>query len=211
MTTRSRLACFGAAVDVLDKHPNTLLEDIGTYLVTDPALEPLRRLLRFGGGTFSEFLVSLEELPDRARLAMPDTRMPEITLEAEGGGRFTIAARWPVPGIAPLLLGALRAMADDYGALVFMELAGIENGTERAAHRDFRCRFQRGQGVLPRAGGGMNAPVAQDAGWRGGGDARPVLADASALSPRQDDPPRRADAVQDGRARSACRAVRPMT
>jgi hypothetical protein len=30
------LACFGAAVDVLDKHPNTLLEDIGTYLVTDP-------------------------------------------------------------------------------------------------------------------------------------------------------------------------------
>jgi hypothetical protein len=47
------LACFGAAVDVLDKHPNTLLEDIGTYLVTDPALQPLRRLLRFGGGTFS--------------------------------------------------------------------------------------------------------------------------------------------------------------
>jgi hypothetical protein len=56
--------------------------------------------------------------------------MPEITLEAEGGGRFRIAARWPVPGIAPLLIGALRAMADDYGALVTMELAGIENGTE---------------------------------------------------------------------------------
>jgi hypothetical protein len=124
------LSCFGAAVDVLDKHPNTLLEDIGTYLITDPSLEPLRRLLRFSGDSFEEFLVSLEELPDRARLAMPELEMPEITLEAEGGGRFRIAARWPVPGIAPLLSGALRAMADDYGALVTLELAGIDNGSE---------------------------------------------------------------------------------
>jgi hypothetical protein len=61
---------------------------------------------------------------------MPELEMPEITLEAEGGGRFRIAARWPVPGIAPLLSGALRAMADDYGALVTLELAGIDNGSE---------------------------------------------------------------------------------
>jgi hypothetical protein len=139
------LACFGAAVDVLDKHPNTLLEDIGTYLITDPALQPLRRLLRFGGGTFSEFLVSLEELPDRARLAMPQVEAPEITLEVEGGGRFTIAARWPVPGIGPLLLGALRAMADDYGALVYMELAGIENATERVRIQIFDADFNEGK------------------------------------------------------------------
>jgi hypothetical protein len=92
-------------------------------------------LLRFGGDTFEEFLVSLEELPDRARLAMPELEMPEITLEPRAGAASRIAARWPVPGIAPLLIGALRAMADDYGALVYMELAGIENGTERCASR----------------------------------------------------------------------------
>jgi hypothetical protein len=139
------LTCFGAAVDVLDKHPNALLEDIGTYLVTDPGLEPLRRLLRFGGGTFAEFLVSLEELPDRARLAMPELEMPEITLSVEGGGRFTIAARWPVPGIGPLLLGALRAMADDYGALAILELAGIEGGVERLRIRVFDAEFNEGK------------------------------------------------------------------
>ena len=92
------LACFGAAVDVLGKRPNALLEDIGIYLITDPVLDPLRRLLRFGGGTFAEFLVSLEELPDRTRLAMPELEMPEIRLEAEGGGQYLISARWPVRG-----------------------------------------------------------------------------------------------------------------
>jgi hypothetical protein len=61
--------------------------------VTDPGLEPLRRLLRFGGGTFEEFLVSLEELPDRARLAMPELEMPEITLSVEGGGRSSPSRR----------------------------------------------------------------------------------------------------------------------
>lgn len=139
------LACFGAAVDVLDKHPNALLEDIGTYLVTDAKLEPLRRLLRFGGGTFAEFLVSLEELPDRARLAMPELEVPEITLSAEGGGRFVIAARWPVPGIAPLLLGALRAMADDYGVLVLIELAGIHDGAEHLRIQVFDTEFNEGK------------------------------------------------------------------
>jgi hypothetical protein len=139
------LACFAAAVDVLDKHPNALLEDIGTYLVTDPALEPLRRLLRFGGDTFAEFLGSLEELPDRARLAMPQLEVPEITLHAEGGGRFRIAARWPVPGAGPLLQGALRAMADDYGALVFMELAGIEDGVETLRIEVFDAAYNEGK------------------------------------------------------------------
>ena len=95
--------------------------------------------------TFLEFLVSLEELPDRARLAMPELEMPEIMLQAEGCGLFTIAARWPVPGIAPLLIGALRAMADDYGALVFLELAGIEGGTERLRVRIFDIEFNEGK------------------------------------------------------------------
>lgn len=139
------LACFHAAVDVLDKHPNALLEDIGTYLVTDPDLQPLRRLLRFGGATFADFLVSLEELPDRARLAMPELEMPDITVTVEGHGRYMIAARWPVPGIGPLLLGALRAMADDYGALAILDLAGIEDGAERLRIRICDAAFNEGK------------------------------------------------------------------
>jgi hypothetical protein len=160
------LACFAAAVDVLDKHPNALLEDIGTYLVTDPALEPLRRLLRFGGDTFAEFLGSLEELPDRARLAMPELEVPEITLRPRGvavSGSICAVAR---AGVAPLLQGALRAMADDYGALAFMELAGIEDGVETLRVEVFDAELQRGR--RSPSGRGMTAGMQQDCRMRSG-------------------------------------------
>ncbi len=124
------LACFGAACHVLHKHPNVLLEDLGTWLVTDSHLEPLRRLMRFSGASFLDFLHSLEELGDRGRLAVPDLDMPQIELDQIDPASFRIRARWSLPGIAPILMGCLRAMADDYGALAFLRLDGIERGVE---------------------------------------------------------------------------------
>lgn len=124
------LACFGAACSVLHKHPNALLEDIGTWLVTDAHLEPLRRLMRFSGASFLDFLHSLEELGDRGRLAVPDLDMPEIELERLDPSTFRIRARWTLPGIAPILMGCLRALADDYGALALLRLDGMEGGGE---------------------------------------------------------------------------------
>jgi len=124
------LHAFNAACHVLHKHPNALLEDIGTYLVTDVELEPLRRLLRFGGTTFLDFLHSLEELAERGRIAMPDLELPIMSLEEEDRASFRLRARWSLPGIGPILLGGLRAMADDYGALVFLRLSGIDGRDE---------------------------------------------------------------------------------
>jgi hypothetical protein len=127
---RLTLATFEAACRVLHKHPNALLEDIGTWLVTDAHLEPLRRLLRFAGPGFRDFLNSLEELGDRGRLAMPDLEMPDIHIEHLDANSYRLSASWTLPGIAPILLGCLRAMADDYGALAFLRLDGIEDGRE---------------------------------------------------------------------------------
>lgn len=122
---------FEAACAVLHRDPNSLLEDMGTYLVTKDTLEPLRRLLRFGGATFHDFLYSLDELADRGKLAMPDIEMPRLSLEqGDMAGSFRLRAEWDLPGIAPLLLGSLRAMADDYGALVLLSLDGVEDGAE---------------------------------------------------------------------------------
>jgi hypothetical protein len=96
-----------------------LLEDLGTWLST---YEPVRRLLRFCGRTYRAFLFSLEEMEARARMALPDLRLPAIELrEGDIPGHFEIATCWHVPGAGALLAGVLRAMASDHGALAVIE------------------------------------------------------------------------------------------
>ncbi len=124
------VTCFNAATQLMHQQPEALLEDIGTFLVTHSVLDPVRRLLRFGGATFAEFVMSLEELEDRGQLAMPDIEFPEIRVEHENSSAYVLYARWKLPGIGPILLGLLRAMADDYGALVVMNLGPTDNGFE---------------------------------------------------------------------------------
>lgn len=99
-----------------------VLEDLGTFLVSDPSLEALRRLMRFGGETFLEFLYSLEDLPDRVRLAVPDLSLPDLDLVGDPGAGFLLHCRGNWSGAPYVLQGVLRAMADDYGALAMLDV-----------------------------------------------------------------------------------------
>lgn len=118
------------AVRRLGKPRDALLEDVGIYLV---GLEPLRRLLRFGGVTYEEFLLSLDELPDRARLSVPDLDLPDLTLRAIGPGRFLLECRAENAGFGAVFAGILRAMADDYGSLALIDAAVGPHGCETIA------------------------------------------------------------------------------
>ncbi|MBY6004607.1 heme NO-binding domain-containing protein [Salipiger bermudensis] len=123
-----------AAVARLAKPGEAILEDIGTYLITHPNNEGLRRLMRYGGLDFIDFLHSLDDLPGRARLAVADLNLPELELRDRPGGAFELVcqvrARDPL-GFGHVLVGVLRAMADDYGALVILDHAGLRDGRER--------------------------------------------------------------------------------
>ncbi|MEQ9261049.1 MAG: heme NO-binding domain-containing protein [Roseovarius sp.] len=117
----------------LGKSQEEVLEDIGTFLVASPRMRPVRRLLRFGGVDFVEFLHSLNDLPARTRLALPELQVPQLILREQGGDRFFL--RVASPAQAPhryghVMLGLLRAMADDYGALVFLEHHGGTDAEE---------------------------------------------------------------------------------
>ncbi|MCF8510258.1 MAG: heme NO-binding domain-containing protein [Rhodobacteraceae bacterium] len=115
-------AVLTAAAKILNRPRDGMLEDLGTYLVSHPNTEALRRLLRFGGVTFDDFLHSLEDLPERARLALPDLDLPGLGLVDQGSGDYRLHisdARFA--GTGHVLLGLLRAMADDYGALVLLD------------------------------------------------------------------------------------------
>lgn len=121
-------AVIVAASKVLQRPRETLLEDLGTYLVSHPNLEALRRLLRFGGVSYLDFLNSLEDLPDRARLAASDLDLPDFVLVDQGDGRFSLRCGAMLPGVGHVVVGLLRAMADDYGALVLLDHQGADDG-----------------------------------------------------------------------------------
>jgi hypothetical protein len=115
-------AVLDAMSQVLGKDQQTVLHDLGTYLVTNDNMDVVRRLLRYGGGEFEDFLISLDELSDRVRLSLPDLDMPQLTLQPHGDGSFTLKIDSDRPGYGALLMGIVQALADDYGALVLAEL-----------------------------------------------------------------------------------------
>lgn len=139
-------ALIAAAAQELDKPRDILLEDVGTYLVSHPSTEPVRRLLRFGGLTYLDFLHSLEDLPGRARLAVPDLDLPQLELIDRTDGAATLLVRSDVRGYAHVLVGMLRAMADDYGALVLLDHDGERGGVERVQIQIHDMSFAEGRG-----------------------------------------------------------------
>lgn len=117
-------AMIGAASLRLGKPRDALLEDFGIYLA---GREGLRRLLRFGGADFVDFLYSLEELPGRARLAVPDLILAEMTLSHAPPGRFMISFRGGHSSLAHVMCGILQAMADDFGSLALIAATNDAN------------------------------------------------------------------------------------
>jgi hypothetical protein len=130
---------------VLDRPHSDIYEDIGTYLVSHPNTEALRRLLRFGGVTFTDFLHSLDDLPERARLAVPNLQLPEIRLRERSASHFSVTCQSDIGGYGHVLLGILRTMADDYGALAFLEHRGGGLGSETLSITVLEDTFSEGR------------------------------------------------------------------
>lgn len=114
----------GHAALVLGRSVDAIWEDMGMHLVTSPGHEGVRRLLRFGGVNFGDFMHSLEEMPGRARLAMPDLDLPEVELTEVAPDRFDLRCASHLHGTLRVMAGMLTAMADDYGTLCLIEPAG---------------------------------------------------------------------------------------
>ncbi|MCE5975187.1 heme NO-binding domain-containing protein [Sinirhodobacter sp. WL0062] len=131
-----------ASIEALDKPRGALLEDIGAYLAS---LEPIRRLLRFGGEDYWEFLQSLDELQGRGQMTLPDLELPELTLRTERADRFLLIVRSTINGWGAVMTGLLRAMADDYGALAMIEQADTADGQEAVQVVLLEATFNEGR------------------------------------------------------------------
>lgn len=121
-----------AMTDVLGQDRSVMLEDLGTFLAAHPDCENLRRLLRFGGQNFMDFLLSLPDMPARVRLAVPDMPMTRLRISQKPRpvsmqAHLELICSTCVPGWAHVLLGLVRAMADDYGALALLDLVHADH------------------------------------------------------------------------------------
>jgi hypothetical protein len=136
---------LNAASDKLAMPREMVLEDLGTYLVSAPRMEAVRRLLRLGGEDYVEFLFSLDDLRDRARFAMADLELPRLELRDHTDKAFTIFVHHDQVGFGFVLLGVLRAMADDYGVLALMEHTGRRDLIETIEIELIQTDFSEGR------------------------------------------------------------------
>lgn len=134
-----------AVSEILGRPRDELMEDIGTYLVSHPSFEAVRRLLRFGGVNFEDFLHSLDDLPDRARLAVSDLHLPKIELREHADGQFSLFCEAPVAGYGHVMMGILRVMADDYGALALLDHIGGGQGSETVSISLVEAEYAEGR------------------------------------------------------------------
>ncbi|MGR3199437.1 MAG: heme NO-binding domain-containing protein [Paracoccus sp. (in: a-proteobacteria)] len=104
----------------LSKPLSEMLEDMGGWMTR---IEPIRRLLRFSGRDFKDFLLRLDELPGRANLVLPTLPVPRLQVEtSERGVRVMIIDPDPDAAWQFLFVGLIRGMADDYGALCLITI-----------------------------------------------------------------------------------------
>lgn len=106
-----------AVAECLDRPEEELLEDVGAWLAR---VESVRRLLRFSGSDYSDFVIALEELPGRARMVLPELEVPGLSVQVSGPEQYRIHVIEEGNFWKPMISGLLRAMSDDYGALTLI-------------------------------------------------------------------------------------------
>ena len=131
--------------EVLSRPRAELMEDLGTFVVSNSGFEAVRRLLRFGGIDFVDFLHSLDDLDDRVRLAITDLDLPKVELHQHGEGHYRLLCPAPIEGYGNVMMGVLRAMADDYGALALLEHEGCTENGEVVSIRLVEADFAEGR------------------------------------------------------------------
>lgn len=136
---------LNAAGQALSRARSDVMEDLGTFIVSDKSFEAVRRLLRFGGIDFVDFLYSLDDLDERVKMAVNDLILPKVELHAGDDGQFCLHCDGTIDGYGYVMMGVLRAMADDYGVLALLEHQGHDDETERVSVTLVETDFAEGR------------------------------------------------------------------
>ena len=67
-----------------------ILEDFGTFIVSEHCSPAVKKLLRLGDEAFVEFLHSLEDVYDRVQIVIPDLETPSMRLEVRSSVEYVL-------------------------------------------------------------------------------------------------------------------------
>ena len=109
-----------------------ILEDFGTFLVSEHSTHSVLKLLTLGGDSYRDFLNSLEDVYARVKIALPELDIPQMHLYSVSEAHFELRFSSVIDGYGEVFLGLLRAMADHYRVLAILDI--VRKRTNRQFH-----------------------------------------------------------------------------
>jgi len=115
--------------DVMKLTREKVLEDFGSFIVSEVPLRHVRRLLNFAGDDYNDFLRAVEGFRDRLKLALPGIDVPVLEVIEDSVDEFEINYRFEKKGFEAFILGILRGMATDFHTKIEVDYtAGLPEG-----------------------------------------------------------------------------------
>ncbi len=127
----------GAASEVLGLPPEAVLEAFGEFWIRYTAKEGYGEMFSMFGGSFKEFLHSLDALHTHIGLSFSQLRPPTFDCEDLGEGTYMLSYFSGREGLAPMMLGLIKGLAAVFGKEV--EVRHVK-GRAEVGHDEFHIR-----------------------------------------------------------------------
>lgn len=118
----------GALRRLSGQDTSVLMRGLGRFAVQHPLAAPYVRLVQFGGSDYARFLQSLEDVPIRLGMVLPDCELPILEVVQMDPQRIYLICKSDFEGVGSCVAGMLEAMAEFYGcSVVVSELTHRES------------------------------------------------------------------------------------
>lgn len=125
-------ALVGAASEELGLPAATLLEAFGEYWTVHVAHASYGDMLRHYGDTVAEFVGNLDAMHVQVATSMPELVPPSFQVDEGEDGVLVVEYRSKRAGLAPMVAGLLRGVAQIYGASYTVSLVRSRESDDEA-------------------------------------------------------------------------------
>lgn len=142
----------GAASAELGAPAEAILEEFGLYWVQYTGEAGYGELMKSAGKTLPEFLRNLDQMHTRIKLSFPHLAPPSFRVSDETASSLKLHYYSKRPGLAPLVVGLLRGLADRFNVDVTTRTERVEGAQ---AHDLFHVSWKARASVGSAAGAGV--------------------------------------------------------